>query len=69
MTNYNMSLFKHFRRPDRLDVELRGEAYNISNTAHFANPNTNFLTPDFGRVLSTEGIGSRQLNVAVRAVF
>jgi hypothetical protein len=52
-----------------LDVELRGEAYNISNTAHFANPNTNFLTPDFGRVLSTEGIGSRQLNVAVRAVF
>jgi hypothetical protein len=69
MTNYNMSLFKHFRRHDRLDVELRGEAYNISNTAHFANPNTNFLTPDFGRVLSTEGIGSRQLNVAVRAVF
>ena len=69
-TNYNVSLFKHFRFRDRFDLELRGEAYNVTNTAHFANPITNFLSPDFGRALMTSEVnGNRQLNVGFRAVF
>jgi hypothetical protein len=68
-TNYNMSLFKHFRFQDRFDLELRGEAYNITNSSHFANPMTNLYSPEFGRVLTTGGIGNRQLNVGFRALF
>jgi hypothetical protein len=69
-TNYNMSLFKHFRMRDRFDFELRGEAYNLANTTHFANPTTNFSLMNFGESLNTlQGFGNRQLNVGVRAIF
>ena len=68
-TNYNMSLFKHFRIREVFDLELRGEAYNITNSSHFANPMTNLSSPDFGRALNTGAIGNRQLNVGFRALF
>jgi hypothetical protein len=68
MTNYNVSLFKHFRVRDRFDLELRGEGYNIFNQTHFANPITNFQSPDFGRI-TAENAGNRQLNVGFRALF
>jgi hypothetical protein len=68
-TNYNMSLFKHFRLKDRFDLEFRGEAYNVANSSHFANPMTNFLSPQFGTIESPGLFGNRQLNVGVRALF
>jgi hypothetical protein len=69
-TNYNMSLFKRFRWRDRYNFEFRGEAYNVTNTTHFANPNTNFSSLSFGQSQSTlEGFGNRQLNVGFRATF
>jgi hypothetical protein len=51
--NYDMSLFKSFRVRDRFNLELRGEAYNLSNTPHFANPVTNINSPAFGQTVST----------------
>src|SRR5262249_19674988 len=69
--NYNMSLFKNFHVRDRFTLELRGEAYNISNTPHFANPITNINSPAFGQQVSTlgNGLGPRQLNVGARVLF
>jgi hypothetical protein len=70
-TNYNMSLFKNFHFRDRYTLELRGEAYNISNTPHWANPITNINAPDFGQQTSLlgTGFGVRQLNVGARILF
>ena len=68
--NYNMSLFKSFRVRDRFNLELRGEAYNLTNTPHYANPVTNFGSPAFGQITSmTAGAFGRQLNVGVRVLF
>ena len=39
--NMDMSLLKTFNITERWRMQLRGEALNVSNTAHFANPGTN----------------------------
>jgi hypothetical protein len=68
--NYDMSLFKSFRVRDRFNVELRGEAYNLTNTPHYANPVTNVSSPQFGQITSmTNGSFGRQLNVGARILF
>jgi hypothetical protein len=68
--NYNMSLFKSFRVRDRFNLELRGEAYNLTNTPHYANPVTNIGSPAFGQITSmTTGAFGRQLNVGARILF
>ena len=70
--NYNLSLFKTFKFADRYKVELRGEAYNITNAAHFGNPQVNVNGSGFGTT-TTVGNGldtlGRQFNAAVRFIF
>ena len=70
ITNYDMSLFKNFHVHDRFNLQLRGEAYNLTNTPRFALPVTNINSPDFGQTTSTiNGAFGRQINVAVRLLF
>jgi hypothetical protein len=65
-----MFLFKSFRVGDRFNLELRGEAYNLSNTPHFANPVTNINSPAFGQTVSTvNGRFGRQINLGARLLF
>jgi hypothetical protein len=40
-TNLDASLFRVFRLTERFNLEFRAEAYNLSNTPHFVNPNAN----------------------------
>ncbi len=54
----NASLFKHFKIKERLDLELRGEAFQITNTPQFANPSGSITSATFGYVTSTVGSGS-----------
>jgi hypothetical protein len=55
---------------DRYNVELRGEAYNLTNSPRFTAPVTNISAPDFGQRVSTiNGAFGRQVNVAVRVFF
>jgi hypothetical protein len=68
--NYDLSLFKKFKVRDRANFELRGEAYNLSNTPHFTSPITNVSAPDFGQRVSTlNGSFGRQVNLALRVLF
>jgi hypothetical protein len=68
--NYDLSLFKNFRVRDRFNVQLRGEAYNLTNTAQFAMPVTNINSPDFGQTVSTvNGSFGRQINLGLRVTF
>jgi hypothetical protein len=68
--NYDLSLFKNFHVRDRYNLQLRGEAYNLTNSAHFALPVSNVSSPDFGQQVSTlNGAFGRQVNLALRIMF
>jgi hypothetical protein len=46
----DLSLFRSFRVVERVTLQFRAEAFNLSNTPHFANPGANvtnlLLNPD-----------------------
>jgi len=79
MRNYDFSLFKDFKVHDRYNFELRGEAYDLTNTPHYLSPVTNINSPAFGQTLPTNMIGmtgingngfyNRQITVALRVTF
>lgn len=68
-TNYDLSLFKNFRIHDRYNVQLRGEAYNLFNTPHFAPAMGNVGLPDFGSQVATLTGFGRQINLGFRFMF
>ena len=57
----NLSIFKSFPVKDRLNFEIRGDAFNATNTPEFANPVT-ALGSTLGRVTSTLGSGVGNVN-------
>ena len=44
--NLDMSLVKRIKVNGRVTAELRADAFNATNTPHFANPGRDFGTPD-----------------------
>jgi hypothetical protein len=58
LVNWDFGLHRDFRLTERFHLQFRGEAFNFSNTPHFANPNGNvsnlILNPD-GSVNSLNG--------------
>ena len=54
----NLSLFKHFKVTERFNVEIRGEAFQITNSPQFNNPSSSLTSSTFGYVNSTLGSGS-----------
>lgn len=62
MVNLDLGLFRTFRVSERTRLEFRAEAFNFTNTPHFANPGANVsdlqLTPD-GRI--RPGIGYTEI--------
>jgi hypothetical protein len=68
--NYNVSLFRSFVLHEQARIEFRAEAYNLANTAHFANPIANVSDANFGQSISTLNYDpERRLQVAVRVLF
>jgi hypothetical protein len=51
VVNMDLSLFRTFRLTEKLDMQFRAEAFNLSNTPHFNNPNGNRNSSNFGKVL------------------
>ena len=69
-TNYNLSLFRSFVIHEQTKFEFRAEAYNIANTAHFANPIANVNSANFGQSISTLPFDpERRLQLSLRLVF
>lgn len=70
LVNYDFSLFKLFPVGEKGRLELRAEAYNLTNTPQFANPVNNVNAGNFGQILGTIlGRGERELQLAARFVF
>jgi hypothetical protein len=73
VVNTDFSLFRIFRLTERFDLQFRAEAFNLSNTPHFGNPNGNRNSSNFGRILSTDsGLAagrSREFRFGLRLGF
>jgi hypothetical protein len=55
-TNLDLSLFRNFKITERLGFQFRAEAFSLTNTPHFANPNANVSNAaNFGIITSTIG--------------
>jgi hypothetical protein len=69
-SNLDMTLNKRFQITEALGLELRMEAYNLTNTFMGANPNTNVNSGDFGLITSQLNTHSgRELQYSVRLMW
>jgi hypothetical protein len=57
LINVDMGVFRRFRITERFSLQFRGEAFNISNTPHFANPNADVASGNFGLVADVQNTG------------
>ncbi len=65
----DVSLFKTVPIVERVNAELRAEAYNVLNTPQFTNPDGNLSDGNFGLITGTRLASERQLQFAVRFTF
>jgi outer membrane receptor protein involved in Fe transport len=66
--NLDLSLHKNTHLTERLVLQLRGEAFNLTNTPIFALPNTTFGAAAFG-VVSSQANQPRILQFALKLLF
>jgi hypothetical protein len=66
--NLDLSLFKSFNPIERMRVEFRAEAFNVTNTPIFGLPGTTLGSPTFGVVTGQENT-PRQIQLALKVVF
>jgi hypothetical protein len=66
--NIDFSLFKSFRPTERMGVQFRAEAFNLTNTPLFSQPNTQVGSPLFGAVTSQEN-NLRQIQLGLKVLF
>src|SRR5262249_12426274 len=75
VVNTDLSLFRNFKVTERLNLQFRAESFNLTNTPHFANPNGNANSSNFGKILATQSgssdaVGrSRELRFGLRLSF
>jgi hypothetical protein len=70
-SNLDFALFKNLAVTERLNAQFRAQAYNISNTPHFANPNGDLSQGpnQFGHITSTIPFTYRQVELGLRFTF
>jgi hypothetical protein len=66
--NFDLSMFKSFEIAERKSLEFRAEFFNAFNNPHFANPNINSSSGDFGRITSTV-LTPREIQLGLKFQF
>ena len=74
LINVDMGIFRRFQPTERFSIQFRAEAFNVSNTPHFANPNSNVASSGFGIVgglanTGREGNDQRVFRLGLRLAF
>jgi len=64
----DLAIYKDVPIKERLHLQIRGEAFNLTNTPEFNNPDTNFQSPTFGAITSQFN-QPRQVQVSMRLSF
>lgn len=67
--NVDFSIFKEFQIKETMNLELRGEVFNLFNTPEFAPPDNTVDIPGLSGSISSTVHSSRQLQIAVRFKF
>ncbi len=65
----NIALQKTFKMNDRFSFQLRGESFNLTNTPIFPGPNTDWRSPQFGKVTLNEQNFPRLVQFAGKLYF
>lgn len=66
--NWNAAVARNFRMPNEWTAQLRAEAYNLSNTPQFDEPQRNLSSPAFGKITNTLNDG-RVFQFGIRLLF
>ncbi len=73
VVNMDMSLYRTFKLTEKFNLQFRAEAFNLSNTPHFAGPDTDVNSESFGHITETNtawGLGrSREFRFGLRLGF
>ncbi len=67
--NVDLSLFKSFALWERMNLQFRAEAYNLTNTPAFGGPNTSITSSNFGVVTLAQVNDPRILQLALKLNF
>jgi hypothetical protein len=68
--NIDFSVFRRFPIGKKLNFELRAEAFNLTNTPHFNNPNGDITSSGFMTITGTSGNSpERQFRLGARIQF
>jgi hypothetical protein len=66
--NFDAAAFRRFSIRERMGLEFRLEAFSVTNTPQFSNPNTDITNSSFGKVKGVDG-GNRSLEMGARFYF
>lgn len=68
--NLDASLFKSFRLTERMNLQFRAEAFNLTNTPQFGRPGSQLGSSDFGVISGyASGQAPRQIQMALKLIF
>jgi hypothetical protein len=68
LVNLDFLVGRNFRLTETIQLQLRGEFFNLTNTAHFGRPNATVGSPQFGHITAT-ATPNRQVQLGVRLTF
>jgi outer membrane receptor protein involved in Fe transport len=70
LASLDLSLLKDVRVSDRIKLQFRAEAFNVSNTPTFGNPSSNINSTNFGTVRALRvNTTPRQVQLALKLYF
>lgn len=74
LINVDLGLFRKITINERVALQIRAEAFNLSNTPHFANPNADVSSSNFGLIADVQNTGregndQRFFRIGVRVSF
>ncbi|MGI4755989.1 MAG: TonB-dependent receptor domain-containing protein [Janthinobacterium lividum] len=69
--NLDTSVFRTFAITERVALELRAEAFGVTNTPQYGNPSSNVNNSDFGQINASSGgaTGNRSMELAGKIRF
>jgi hypothetical protein len=66
----DFAIFKIFSFTETIKAQVRAQAYNLTNTPHFANPDGDLSHgPRFGQITGTLPFSYRQMELGLRVTF
>ncbi len=68
LVNLDAALHRNFQLKEGMQLALRVESFNFSNTPHYSNPNGNAQSPQFGQINGAEQ-DQRQYQIALTLRF